>query len=217
MLGLKQLLFGNAAPVELGEDVRKALDNWRQSPAPTLNELHFHVRYVVIDIVSSGFDPDRDHLLGIAAHSVERGAIRAGDAFYAEFDSRQSAVDSQLMALLQFLSKAPLLTYHVPYVDGFLRRAFKERLGVDFQPQWVDLAWLLPALFADKCSDVVPLDRWVEIFGLDAGGRRDAMANTLLLGKIFQMLLVRAAGKQVDTAERLIEESRASRELLGIH
>lgn len=216
MLGLKQLLFGNAALAELPEDIRRELANWRKTPSPALGELHFHVRYVVIDIASSGFDPETDRLLGIAASSVERGAIRAGDAFYAEF-SPAAAVDLQLMALLRFLAKAPLVTYHVPYVGGFLRRAFRERLGVDFRPQWVDLAWLLPSLYADKCDKVAALDHWVETLGLDAGGRRDAMANTLLLGKIFQMLLVRAAGKQVDTAARLIEESRASRELLGSH
>ncbi len=45
----------------------------------------------------------------------------------------------------------------------------------------------------------------------------DAMANTLLLGRIFQMLLVRAVGKQIDTAARLIDESRASSFLRRTH
>ena len=59
---------------------------------------------------------------------------------------------------------------------------------------------------------------WLECFGLDSGeGRRDAMANTLLLGRIFQMLLVRAVGKQIDTAARLVDESRASSFLRRTH
>jgi DNA polymerase-3 subunit epsilon len=66
-------------------------------------------------------------------------------------------------------------------------------------------------MFEEKGHTVMPLDFWIEAFGLNGGGaRRDAMANTLLLARIFQMLLVRAVGKQVDTAQQLIDESRAS-------
>ena len=64
----------------------------------------------------------------------------------------------------------------------------------------------------------MPLDHWLEIFGMGGGdGRRDAMANTLLLGRLFQMLLVRAVGKQIDTAARLVDESRASSFLRRTH
>jgi DNA polymerase-3 subunit epsilon len=130
----------------------------------------------------------------------------------------EASLDRQLMAFLQFAGKAPLVTYHVSYVGGFLQRAFRERLGVDFQPQWIDLAWLLPAMFSDKGSSVMPLDHWIGVFGLDAGsGRRSAMENTLLLARIFQMLLVRASAKEIDTAARLIDESRASTFLRRTH
>ncbi len=75
----------------------------------------------------------------------------------------------------------------------------------------MDLAWLLPSLFEDKAHSVMPLDHWIEVLGLDGGsGRRESMDNVLLLARLFQMLLVRAAGKQVDTAASLIDESRAS-------
>lgn len=122
------------------------------------------------------------------------------------------------MAFLQYVAKAPIVTYHIPYVGGFLQRTFKERLGIDFQPQWVDLAWLLPSLFEEKERNVMPLDYWIETFGLDLGsGRRSAMENTLMLARIFQMLLVRANGKDIDTAAQLIEESRASRRLRRSH
>lgn len=64
----------------------------------------------------------------------------------------------------------------------------------------------------------MPLDYWIETFGLDSGGgRRSAMENTLMLARIFQMLLVRANGKDIDTAAQLIEESRASRRLRRSH
>lgn len=214
MRGLKKFLFRGGAPAHLPDDVQASLAGWRASPAPALGELHFHTRYIVVDIVSSGLQPESDRLLGIAASCVRQGVIQPDDTFYIDFstlDGEDATVDRQLMAFLLFAAKAPLVTYHVPYVGGFLQRAYRERLGVDFQPSWVDLAWLLPSMFEEKGHTVMPLDFWIEVFGLDAGSaRRDAMANTLLLARIFQMLLVRAVGKQVDTASHLIDESRAS-------
>ncbi len=214
MLGLKKFLFRGGAPAHLPDDIRASLEGWRASATPALDDLHFHTRYVVLDIVCSGTNPDDDRLLGIAASSIWQGVIQPDDTFFVDFstlDGEGDAVDRQLTAFLLYAAKAPLVTYHVPFVGGFLQRAFKERLGVDFQPKWVDLAWLLPSMFEDKGHTAMPLDYWIEVFGLDAGvGRRDAMANNLLLGRIFQMLLVRAVSKQIDTAVQLVEESHAS-------
>lgn len=221
MLGLKKFLFRGGVSAGLPEDVRASLEAWRASKGPTLDDAHFHTRYVVVDIVSSGLDPDKDTLLGIAAVAIWQGAIQPDDTFYVDFstlDGEGAAVDRQLMAFLLFAAKAPLVTYHLPYVGGFLQRAFRERLGLDFQPQWVDMAWLMPAMFEEKGHTVMPLDYWLESFELGGGeGRRDAMVNTLLLGRIFQMMLQRAVGKEIDTAARLVDESRASSFLRRTH
>lgn len=214
MFGLKHFLSRPGS--KLPPDVQAAVEAWRASPPPQLDDAHFHVRYVVIDIVSTGLRPDSDTLLGIAAVGVQQaGTVLPDDSFYLDFASLagdDAAADRQLLAFLQFLAKAPLVTYHVPYVGGFLQRAYKESLGIDFQPQWVDLAWLLPSLFEEKSHTPQPLDHWLELFGLGGSGegRRDAMDNTLLLARIFQMLLVRATGKDIDTAARLVAESQAS-------
>lgn len=220
MLGLKKFLFKNASPAHLPDDIKLALESWRSQPAASLEEAHFHTRYVVIDIASTGMNPETDELLGVAAAAVRQSTILPDDAIFLDVESASDgdALDRQLVALLQFAARSPLVTYHVSYVGGFLQRLFKERLGVDFQPQWVDLAWLLPALFADKNSSVMPLDQWIAAFGLDEGSsRRSAMENTLMLARIFQMLLVRANGKGIDTAAKLIDESRASSFLRRTH
>ncbi|HSG22804.1 MAG TPA: hypothetical protein VLA64_07560 [Azonexus sp.] len=222
MLGLKKFLFKSGAATQLPDDLRAAVDTWRESPAPALDDVHFHTRYLVLDITSTGVNPETDKLLSIAASTVRQATILPEDAFFLDCTTNEAdgaaAVDRQLMAFLQFTAKAPIVTYHVPYVAGFLQHAFKERLNIDFQPQWIDLAWLLPAMFEDKGDSVMPLDYWIEAFGLDSGsGRRSAMENTLLLARIFQMLLVRATGKQIDTAARLIDESRASSFLRRTH
>lgn len=214
MLGFKKFLFKDESAVALSEEVQLALAAWRESPAPGLDEAHFQTRYVVLDIACSGVNPETDRLLSIAASTVRQAKIIPEDSIFIDFSTAETdraAVDRQLMAFLQFVGKAPLVTYHVPFVGGFLRRTLKERLGVEIDPPWVDLAWLLPAMFREKGHSIMPLDYWIEAFGLDAGsGRRSLMENTLMLARIFQMLIVRAKGKEVDTASGLVDESRAS-------
>jgi DNA polymerase-3 subunit epsilon len=222
MFGLKKFLAKGGAPAHLSDTLRAAVESWRQSKAPALDDAHFHIRYVVVDIASSGLKPETDELLGIAAAGVEHaGIVLPDDAGYLDFagiEAGDSLIDRKLMAFLQYTAKAPLVTYHVPYVGGFLQRAYKERLGIDFQPQWVDLAWLLPSLFEEKSYSLQTLDHWLDLFGLGAEtGRRDAMENTLLLARVFQMLLVRANGKGIDTAAKLVDESRASSFLRRTH
>ena len=87
MLSLKKLLFRGGAPTGLPEDVRASLDAWRSSKAPAFDGLHFYTRYVVVDIVSSGLDPDKDQLLGIAASSIWQGTIQPDDTFYIDFST----------------------------------------------------------------------------------------------------------------------------------
>lgn len=214
MFSLKNFLFRDSAPAHLPDDVRAGLDAWRASAAPSLDGVHFHTRYVVVDIATSGTDPENDRLLGLAASAVHHATIVPADTLYVDFApaaAADGALERKLLAFLRHTAKAPLVTYHVPYVAGFLERAYKERLGLEFQPQWLDLAWLLPSLFGDKTHTVMPLDHWLETFGLDVGsGRRNAMENSLLLARLLQMLLARASSKDIDSAAKLIGESRAS-------
>jgi len=217
--GLKSFGFkGRAgAPENLPENVRQALESWRASPAPALDEPHFHTRYVVIDVATSGPRTEEDDLLGISAVGLQVGSIAAADAFALDFSADDPAVDSQLAAFLTYAAKAPLVTYHAPFVGGFLQHVYQERLAVDFQPQWIDLAWLLPSLFKDKSPTVRPLDEWLELLAIDSGGRRDTMTNTLMLARLFQMLLVRANEQEILTAGKLIEESKSASFLRRTH
>ena len=81
------------------------------------------------------------------------------------------------------------MAYHVAFANEYLQQILKARLGIAFSPRWVDLAWLLPAMFSDISHKPLPLDEWLLAFGLDVGtGRRSVMENTLLLGRLLQML-----------------------------
>jgi DNA polymerase-3 subunit epsilon len=217
--GLKSFGFKGrpGAPENLPENVRQALESWRASPAPALDEPHFHTRYVVIDVATIGPRAEQDGLLGISAVGLQVGSIAAADAFALDISADDPTVDSQLAAFLTYAAKAPLVTYHAPFVGGFLQHVYRERLAVDFQPQWIDLAWLLPSLFNDKSPTVQPLDEWLELLAIDSGGRRDTMTNTLMLARLFQMLLVRANDQKILTAGNLIEESKSASFLRRTH
>lgn len=218
--GLKSFLFGGTGrqPENLPPSVKQALTSWRASPSPELDDPHFHMRYVVVDVATSGPRANEDSLLGISAVGLRGGLVNASDSFALDFaadDARNAAVDSQLTAFLTYAAKAPLVTFHVPFVSGFLERAYKERLAVDFQPKWIDLARLLPSFFRDKQPTLQPLDKWLEIFAIGGDQRRDTMENTLVLARLLQMALVRANDKKILTAERLIEESESASQLRG--
>lgn len=222
MFGLKKIFSrGNSAAADLPADLQQALADWRNLPTPNLADAHYHTRYVVIDLTTSGFKPNEDDLLGITAIALTQGGcILPNDVVSLDFSGMENesvTVDRQLMAFLQFTAKAPLVSYHWPFVGAFLQRAFKERLALDFQPDCIDLAWLLPSLFDDKAQLLQPLDHWLEAFGMAAEGRRDSMANALVLARLMQRLLVRATNKEIDTAAKLVEESKASSLLRRTH
>ena len=219
MFGIKKLLFGEGAAEALPADVRDAVSAWAASEGEVLESSHFLTRYVVIDIATTGLDPERDRLTGIAASVLHKGVIAPEQSLCIDLDDADPALlDRQLAVFLRFVGKSPLVAYHAAYVSVFLQQLIRKRLGVVFQPRWVDLVWLLPALFGDKSVKPLPLDDWLDAFGLDAGeGRRSPTANSLLLARLMQMLVVRAHAKGVDDVAALIDESKASSHLRRTH
>ena len=201
---------GGAASASLPDDLRQELEAWRGCPAPALDAPHFHTRYVVLDIATSGPRAGEHDLKGLAAVGMRAGAIAASDAFALDLSGDAATVDRQLLDFLQYAAKAPLVTYHVSYVSSFLERIYKERLDLDFQPQWIDLTWLLPSMFRERADEPLPLDDWLDLFGLAGGGRRDTMANTLMIARLFQILLARATTLEILNAGMLVEESKSA-------
>lgn len=221
MFGIKKFLFRDGASANLPEDVRDAVNAWLADESEALESSHFLTRYVVIDIATSGLDPERDQVTGIGATLLHKGIIAPEQSLFIDLESvadDPAAVDRQLAAFLGFVGKSPLVAYHAAYVSGFLQQLIKKRLGVSFQPRWVDLVWLLPAMFGEKSPKPLPLDDWLFAFGLDTGeGRRSPSANSLMLARLMQMMVVRAHSKGIDTVEALIDESRASSHLRRTH
>lgn len=218
MLKLKKLLFGNAekSVAGLDENIRVALDAWRLERGAKSDQPHFHTRYLVVDVATAGLDSERDALLGLAGLGLgQGGVITPDDAFVIDFPAADALpsklLDRQLMAFLQFAGRGPLVTYQAPFVSAFLGRLLEERLGLDFRPEWIDLAWLLPDLFKEKIDSLVPMDSWLAAFGIEVPGRRDALADCVAIARLLQVALPRAMLRGADTPAKLIDISRARR------
>ncbi|MGE5490842.1 MAG: hypothetical protein ACM31P_06125 [Actinomycetota bacterium] len=218
MRRLKQLIFGGSgnARASLSGDVRAALESWRLQPGADLDQPHFHTRYVVVDVATAGLDSERDAVLGVAGLGLGRGGIiLPDDAFALDLptsgEGDPELLDRQLTAFLLFAGRGPLVTYQVPFVGAFLERLFEERFGIHFQPEWIDLAWLLPDLFKEKIDGLVPMDAWLEAFGIEVPGRRDALADSVAIARLLQVALPRAAERGADTPGKLIDIGRARR------
>ncbi|MBS1191602.1 MAG: hypothetical protein H6R10_3394 [Rhodocyclaceae bacterium] len=218
MRKLKKLLFGSSdnPRADLADDVREAVESWRQLAAPDLDQPHFLTRYVVTDVATAGLDSERDAVLGIAGLGLGRGGVMMpGDVSVLDLPAAGTAgkdgLDRQLAAFLLFAGRGPLVTYQSPFVGAFLGRLFEERLGFRFQPEWIDLAWLLPDLFKEKIDGVVPMDAWLEVFGIEIPGRCDALADSLAIARLLQVALPRAVQRGADTPGKLMDIGRARR------
>lgn len=220
MFDLRKLIFGGGAV--LPEDVAATLADWQALPAVALDEPHFHTRYVLLDALGEG---EGGGLRSLAALGMSQGgSLAASDAFLIDplalgdaGGEEAAALDRQLAAFLRFAGKSPLVTFHAPSVLGKLQKLLKARFGIDYAPPCIDLVWLLPSVFDDLADKPQSLDRWLEIFGFELEGRRDAMGNVLELGRLFQRLLARAGSTGLDTAHRLLDESHASTFLRRTH
>lgn len=218
MQKLKQILFGGAdkSAAGLAEDVRASLEAWRARPVTDFGQPHYQVRYVVVDVVTSGLRIGEDSVLGIAGIGLERGGLIApDDAFALELaaagDADGDALDRRLAAFLRCIGRAPLVTYQAPFVGAFLERLFEDRFGLRFQPDWIDLAWLLPDLFKERIDGLVPMDAWLDTFGVEVPGRRDPLADSVALARLLQIALPRAVQRGADTPGKLIDIGRARR------
>lgn len=222
MLNLKEMIFGRAERMPLDGRLQAALDAWRDASAPDLDQPHYLTRYVVVDVATSGLDASRDRVIGLAALGISQpaggrgqgGVILPEDAFAVDFTGTPDAeamTDQQLLAFLRFVGRGPLVTYQAPFVGEFLGRLLVERLGVEWQPDWLDLAWLLPDLFKEKIDAMVSLDDWADAFGIEIPGRHDALADCVAIAKLWQLALPRALERGADTAAKMIGIGKARR------
>lgn len=198
-------------------------------------------RWLVLDVESSGLDPQRDRLLSIAAVAVElQGTVLhivPADSFEIVLQQPETsdapdktnilvhglgvgvqragvAPAEALQAFAAYARGAPLIGYHVAFDRQLLERA--ER-GLGLRPprrQWLDLAELAPVLRRDVPGKA--LDDWLAAFGIKCLARHQAAADALATAELLACLwpLLRQA-RRAPPAFADLQQLAAARRWLG--
>jgi DNA polymerase-3 subunit epsilon len=187
-------------------------------------------RWVVLDVETSGLDPERDVLLAIGAVAVRDGRIDVDDSFETVVrPPRTSERDNILIhgigkgaqqegvepaqacrEFLDWVGDAPLVAFHASFDRGFLVRAVRAHLGRRLDAVWLDLAGLAPSLNPGVRAKA--LDDWLVHFGLPVDQRHHASADAFATAMLFLRLLsqVPAVDRDVATLRGLERAQRWS-------
>lgn len=217
--------------VVLSPEQRERLERWQKLPDPDLNHSHFQTRYVVVDVESSGLNMVKDRLISIGAVAVVNGLIDTQDAF--EVILKQEVVSDTanillhgiggsaqregmepadaLLLFLEYIGKCPLVAYHAMFDHSMIARAMEKYLGIEFEQQWLDLAWIMPELFQDRIDTNVALDAWLNLFGIENIQRHNAVSDCYATAKLLQVAMARAAERGAECPERMMEIERVRR------
>ena len=197
----------------LDPDARVRLERWQRLPAPAPDVAPGAARLVVADVESSGLDMQRDRLIAIGAVTVESGRIELARSFYRVLRQPRSSTNENilvhgiggteqceggdpvevLLGFLEFVGRAPLVGFHAAFDAVMIGRAMREHLGLKFDPPWIDLAYVAPALLPGEGRERKGLDAWLARFGIEAFSRHDAVADALATAQLLLAVLANAA------------------------
>ncbi|MCY7386775.1 MAG: 3'-5' exonuclease [Burkholderiales bacterium] len=237
-MSLLDALFGaRHRPSNLAEPVRAAVARWNAIEPDDLRGPLAAQRWLVVDVETTGLNMQQDRLIAIGAVRLEGVTLRFDQSF--EVVLRQSipsgtgnilihritgseqtdGVDpaTALAAFLDFARQLPCVAFHAQFDQTMLKRAFKEYLGIDFSPPFLDLAFLAPALVDDAPASLRSLDDWVGHFSIPITARHRAVADAVGTAQLFQLLLRRAQVKKIESAYALFKLANDQRWLAGLN
>lgn len=186
------------------------------------------VRWVVVDVETTGLDPAADTLLAIGAVALHGDRIAVGDSFEIVVrperpsdrdnilihgigvQAQQAGVEPAVACrrFVEFAGEAPLVAFHAPFDRGFIARAVRRHLRRTLRNDWFDVAELAPALHPDVGARV--LDAWLEHFHIDVAQRHHASSDAFATAMLFARLLSTLPATQRDPEglRRLASQAR---------
>lgn len=205
-MSLLARLFGRVRLTRVQEE---RLAAWRARAAADPKADLGQARILVVDLETTGLDMSRDRVLSIGAVAVAGGRIDIGSLFHRVLRQGQVLNRENVLvhgispglqeggmepadALLDFLELAgqdPVVAYHAPFDRTMLGNELARRLKQKLPTEWVDLAWVLPALFPRTVRHRAPLDRWIEHFHLAVPDRHRADVDALMTAELLLVAL----------------------------
>ena len=210
---MKHLLQRWFAPKpQLNPQQAERLASWRELPEVERTAAFDHTRFVVVDVETTGLNLLTDTLISIGAVAVVNGRIALGDSFSVVLQQRESSRKENilihgisgsaqregvppadaLLAFLEYLGKSPLVAFHVAFDETMIRRALRQYLGISFKRPWLDLAYVLPALWPELMRNHRALDDWVSHFDIRNDDRHNAVADALATAELLLVAIAQA-------------------------
>ena len=168
-------------------------------------------RWVVIDVETSGLDPQRDRLLAVAAIAVRTGAatpvIDLGDSFEVVLRHEGAVAEKPnillhgigvgaqrggvpagdaLAAFHAWLGDAPLLAFHAAFDRAMIERAMHAVPDLVMRNPWLDLEPVAALLHPEVRARA--LDEWLAHFDIECIVRHQAAADVLATAELLQRL-----------------------------
>lgn len=226
---LWRFISGKRIRISPGQSQR--LSAWRVLHPPYADVSLSRQRCVVIDVETAGLDPRRDALIAVGAVALRENRIQLAETL--EVVLRQDTVSTHanilvhgisgtaqregrepaeaLLQFLEFIGKDPLIAFHVMFDETALRGALRRHLGVNLRTRWLDLAYLLPALFPEHARTARLLDDWLQVFGIEVAQRHNASADALATAQLLLITLERARRHGADDYRSLRRLEKAQR------
>ncbi len=222
--------FRSKKEILLSPEQSAVLEAWQQLEEPNMKCPHRRCRYVVVDVESSGLNMKKDRLISIGAVAVTNGMIDFKDAFQVVLRQERVSTNENilihgigggaqiagdppvdaLLAFLRYIGNAPLVAYHAFFDQSMINKAMKEYLGFELAHPWLDLAWILPDFYDYRKEGRVPLDDWLQYFGIENILRHNAVSDAYATAKLLQIAIAAGVHKGAETPESFasIEKTR---------
>lgn len=181
------------------------------------------LRFVVVDLETSGLNTLKDKILSIGAVTIENSAIALGDQFSCTLRRANHAVsesvlihqippsevaagirpEKALLGLMEYVGSSPLLAFHANFDQRMLVREMDDAFAYDLQHAFYDVAEIAPLLYPEHGMRKPGLDDWVKFFNLHVLQRHNASADALVTAELMLILLKRAAVQGIHTLAEL--------------
>jgi DNA polymerase-3 subunit epsilon len=176
-----------------------------------------NLRFVVLDLETTGLSLTHDHVVSMAAYRVVEGRIRLGDMFNSLINPDRSIPPSAVKIhgiMPSMVARAPLLEdvfdqflrylgtdilvgYHVKFDLNFLNICMKQRFGFPLQNLAIDAMFMCRKIlfprhlrsYAIKFKGDQELDVVAKHFGIQIRERHTAQGDALATAMIFQRVL----------------------------
>jgi DNA polymerase-3 subunit epsilon len=207
---LTRLLSNRADTTTLDAALRETLAHWQTLPRPELGKAHFETRYVVVNTEATGLSLDKDRLLAVGAIALDGGVLSPRESYYAKLEPDPATA---LTNLLTFASAGPVVVFNAAFNRAMLERAMEAHLGMTPDWAWIDLYWLLPALYGELIDTPARLADWMQAFDIETFQRHHALGDAWAIAQLMLAAQSRALAQGLNSPRSLVDQERSRRHL----